>query len=113
MSLPASNARLTMILGGGFSEDYDEPATNGTPKWTGDADAYVVDKVRTAVTAAGLARVKTTYVVIPVDLADGIESGDTVTYTINGTSVSRVVWEIEAHEIAGTARLHFKDTEEA
>lgn len=112
-SLPASNATLTAINAPGLSEDYDEPATDGTPRWTGTVDCYVVNKIRTLVGTAGLNRVKTTYLVVPYDIGETVESGDTVVFTLEGESVSRVVWEIDPAKIAGTTRLHFQDAKVA
>jgi hypothetical protein len=110
-ALPVANATLTQITGPGYSEDYDEAATSGTVKWSGSVGAYIVEQVKTAVAATGLARVKTTYVVVPADVASDVDAGDSLTFQRDGATHTRVVWDTEIHEVAGTARLHLQDAQ--
>lgn len=112
-SLPAANATITSVADGGFSEDYDATATAGTAKWTGNEDCYVVEQIRTVLAPDGLNRLKTIYLVVPADLGATVESGDTVAYLKDGTSLTGVVWEVQVAKIAGTARLHLQDARTA
>lgn len=118
--LPQVNARLLQISSGGIAGDWDQPAGPGLAKWQGDADAYVQERVRTALpTAPGaVIRVKDTSIVISSDLVDEegnsilIASGDVFTFTFRGITHQRVASDEVSAYLPGMAiqeyvRVHF------
>lgn len=65
------------------SENYTRAATNPTVKWEGEADAYVIRKIRSALNESGeLNRAQETSIIIPGDLSPTIDvlAGDTITF---------------------------------
>src|SRR4051794_37094397 len=44
--LPQANATLTQVAGAGLPAEYDRAATAGAVKWSGAADAYVLEERR-------------------------------------------------------------------
>jgi hypothetical protein len=117
MLLPQSNAILTQIAGGGLSEDDGgaTPAGADTAKWTGTASAYVHEEVLAVAGPAGLNEARQTYIVIPGNFAPDVTilPEDTITFTYDGTSRTRIVRQIERHTLPGhlkTVRCHFRDT---
>ena len=109
MGLPATNAVLTKIAGGGFSEDFDQGDATENVKWLGSEDAYLVEKVASSVTGQGLEQARIDYLILPYSVAQPITVGDIVTYAQGAAPVSRKVRTIETHKIAGTTRLYLWD----
>lgn len=94
LDLPQRNAILTAIAGGGTTEDYDSPAGADDPKWEGEADAWVHDSARAGSDlGGGFNLVKTTWVVIPGELAPFVAMGDSVSLERDGVASTREVRE--------------------
>lgn len=113
--LPQTNARLTLIAGGGFTEDYDDADAADTAKWQGDADAYFSERVLNTVGDADTI-VKRSYLIIPSDLlpALSVEVEDTLTFVFADTTLTRKVAEIVDARLVGvpgggSTRLYLKD----
>lgn len=106
-ALAQHNAHLTRIAGGGTSEDYDQPAGSDTARWTGSEEAHVTELVVEQVDGTGLNQVKETRVLIPSTVQVVPDTGDTVTYSVNGTETSREVQQVEDHSSLGFYRLRF------
>ncbi len=98
MSLPQSNARLLSIVPPNNAEDYDSPGTAGTPKWSGDTDAYITESVIQSTSQGRLDRYKRTSIVIPGDLRPAVDlaTGDVVTYSYAGVMFARKVVDFRA-----------------
>lgn len=112
MRLPATNATLTELAGGGTSANYDQDASAGTPTWSGSESAYLVEKLTSIYNAerGALDRVRQSYLVVPYELVAFAVLGGTATFTNgDGNSQTRTVQNVERHEIAGTARLWLAD----
>jgi hypothetical protein len=109
--LPLANARLTKVAGGGASEDFDQPAGAAAAKWSGDEDAYLVEKLVNSVTPQGLDQLRQDYLVIPAGLAGNVTTDDQVTYlrASDNVTATRKVKQIENHPVAGTCRLYLWD----
>jgi hypothetical protein len=109
--LPSHNARLSAVLSPGSSEDYDVSAGAGSAKWSGDAEALVVEHVLEAVSGEGLDQAKQTHVEIPSNHGVTIKPEDYVTYTPTGASsaVTRRVKEVIAPPLVGVVRVFLWD----
>lgn len=114
MSLPQVNARLKSIEGGGFTEDYDAPATVGTLKWEGDTGVYVTESVMQSTASGRLDRFKRTTVIIPGNLRPvvDLQSGDMLTYDYAGTEFKRKVVDYQAHMLPGLPQTVKIDVED-
>lgn len=108
-ALAQHNARLTKIAGGGFSEDGSFTAGSDTARWTGSVLAHVTETTLEQVDGNGLNQVKETRVLIPSTVNVVPATGDTVTYTLNGTEYNRDVQQVEDHSALGFYRLLFWD----
>lgn len=106
--LPQTNARLISIAPPGATEDWDQPAgPTGTPKWQGNTDAYVLEKVRTVYAQGTGAMVKQRdiRIIIAGTLKDAagqpltINTGDVVTYRWRGTTHARRVMDYSAPDL--------------
>jgi hypothetical protein len=109
--LPQTNARITTVRAAGASEDYDLTEGQGAVKWSGDEDAYVVERVTTTFAAEGaLNKIRDINVIIPdslVDVADQplvVKTGDIVTYTFEGATHTRRVLEYTHAYLPGVSR---------
>lgn len=114
--LPASNARLLEIGAGEFTADYDQPATQGPPRWEGSADAYVVEELKTSRLiesgAAGSVAVDervVTYIVLEASIGRIAQRGDTITYATEEGTRTRTVRNTRTTPIVGTTRITFED----
>lgn len=123
--LPQTNAQITAIertegtATGGYTEDYDRPATDpdadtveGEAIWTGQQDAYLIEKRQRVVSGAGRDLVKTRTLLIEPTLE--VNEGDTLAWTRlkSGLSDSGKVLVIERPELPGRqplARLTLED----
>lgn len=104
--LPQTNARLVSISTDGSSEDWDQPVgAAGAPKWQGDSDAYVQEKVRTVFSdrEGALKKFRDVTVIIPSAVAAGgsqgtlvVQTGDIVTYIFRGIQHTRRVMDYSA-----------------
>jgi hypothetical protein len=118
MFLPQSNARLTSIHVAGASEDYDLSEGQGAVKWTGDEDAYVIERVTTTFAAQGaLQKIRDINVIIPDSLLDVdgdplvVKTGDIVSYKFEGGNHTRRVLEYTHAYLPGVSkymRLHLE-----
>lgn len=82
LTLPQRNATVTLVASGGTSEDYDVAAGADAAEWTGEADAWLHDKVELMSNGTGgRDLVRRTYLVVPGQLGRRIDSGDNVTFT--------------------------------
>jgi hypothetical protein len=109
--LPFHNAYLTAIKGGGTSEDYDADEGAGTPKWSGEAQAHVVEEVVEVPNAGGaLNEFRRTYVSVPSTVRPSPEltSGDTIVFTKDGVTHERELRRVEPLEV-GIIRLYLVD----
>lgn len=109
MSLPASNARLLKIQGGGFSEDYDQAAGADADRWSGSAGVYLVDRVLVATAPEGRDELRQTYLVVATDPGTRALVGDSLVLEQDGVEQTREVRQVEDHRIAGTVRLYLFD----
>lgn len=115
--LPASNATLTSIMGGGFTADYDQPATSGTARWQGTVGVYVVEEIITVASATRRAgegadsvnELTRTYLVLDAELGRLVQTGDTLTYTLDGVTSTRVARNVRVTPIVSTARVTFEN----
>lgn len=105
---------------GGYSEDYDRPATDpeaesseGGDLWNGSADAYYIERRQRVSVAAGRNLVRSRTLILqndlpPIDFAEG----DTVTWLFNSNTESGQVLVVEAHRANGVepvVRLSLED----
>ncbi len=109
MIFPVTNARLTLVAGGGFTEDYGLPEGADTTRWTGDVGAYVTDRVLEQVNGNSADQVRVTRLTIPANLGLEVNTGDSVTWSQYGTVRTRRVRNIEDHTVTGTIRLNLWD----
>jgi hypothetical protein len=109
MRLPLVNATLTVIAGGGGDANYDTPAGADLPKWEGEEDAYVVEELVEVQRDDSVDELQRTSIVITAERADGVERGDTLTYSYRGQTHTREVRDLRVAVLAGTARLVFTD----
>lgn len=109
MFLPYHNARLTRVAGGGASENYDQAVGTDSDRWAGDAEAQILERVLEQVNGERLDQVKQTTLVIPSNLGIEVATGDTVTYVVGGTSVSRDVRDVASHPEVGIVRLQLEN----
>lgn len=93
MALPQTNARITRVertegtATGGYSEDYDRPATDpesaggeGADKWNGSADAYYIERRQRFVSdVRRLVKSRTLVVAMDTTPID-FEEGDVLTW---------------------------------
>lgn len=105
MSLPQSNARITQVKASGSSEDYDRSQGNGSSKWTGDREAYVLEQWKTTYSKSegGQSRQKRVTMYIPLDMVDtwSLLTGDFVTYTFNGAQTTRKIQDVTPNVYPG------------
>lgn len=85
------NARLTVVAGAGASEDYGRDSSVGASKWTGDEGIYLREKAERADGPTGTSLVVTRLVVAPADLGIDFASGDALTLTRDGDTVTETV----------------------
>lgn len=107
--LPVENVRLTSIVGGGFSEDWDDAAGTDTIKWSGDLGAYVQDRVLAQTVGNALSEAKQTTLTLNAIPNVDIVTGDTITYTQYGNPVTKVARDVEDHRVIGILRVHVRD----
>lgn len=112
--LPQANATLTAIRAPGFSAEGETPATEGTARWTGSADAYVSEEQVTSTVAGRLDLFRKDVLVIPGTLrpAVSIQLGDAVTFSYAGAQQTRIVRAVRARLLNGvpqTVRLDLED----
>lgn len=111
--LPYTNATLTAVTGVGMSADYDTPASSGTTRWTGSAGIYVAEEIVEAIspptatssTSNRIDEIKQTRLELPYDVGKVVVRGDTLTYTYEGASVSRVAGTISHAALVGRVRV--------
>lgn len=111
--LPYTNATLTAIAPVGSSADYDQPASAGIPRWTGEAGIYVADEVKeiigtssaSAAVADRIDEVVVTRVEIPYNIGRLVKRGDTITYIYEGQPVTRTAGTITHAPLVGRVRI--------
>lgn len=87
MRLPHGNARITAVTGKGYSEDWDSAGTTAaSARWTGVADAFVVDERRNVYDGERASTVVTRSVVVPAEL--DVRIGDSLTMTYQGAPLT-------------------------
>lgn len=123
--LPQHNARIVKVeraggtSGGGFTADYDRPATDpegapegaGADAWAGDAPAYYMER-RERVLGAETRSLITRRSLIVSSRKPEVEfrEEDTVRFTFRGEELSGVVEAVEERQIPGvpgSTRLTF------
>lgn len=119
MSLPQSNATLLMVSQVGASEDWDATDATGSMLWSGLADAYVQEKIRTnfSQTSGALTKSKDLQIVLPATMYDNdgnqlnLNSGDVLTFQWRGQTHSRRIIEYNGAVLAGIPnylRVHLR-----
>ena len=81
--LPQSNATLLLVARDSGTENYTLVEKIPTPKWEGEVDAYVNQRIMSGFNQAGeLNRTLAVDIIIPSDLepATTVEAGDTIEY---------------------------------
>lgn len=107
--IPFTNAALTAIRRGGTAEDYDQPATSGAARWTGNLGVYVAEELRQLETAGDIDEVILTRVEIPYQVGALVARGDTLTYTYEGASQTRTARNLVRAELVGRVRVTLED----
>lgn len=120
--LPQTNARLLSIQSDGTSEDWEAAAGAGTPKWSGNADAYVIEKVRTSFSQneGALIKFREIQIIVSAAMLDAVGdpldilTGDIVTWMKRGQTHTRRVMDYtdaDMPELPGSMlyrRLHME-----
>lgn len=113
MELPAiTNATLTAVHGPGFSPDYEQPATEGTAKFSGAEDVFFSEVTERIDNGGASDVVVRRSVVLDAALAVDFEIGDTLALTFEGdarTATVRRVGRTTAPGLAGVTRLVVED----
>jgi hypothetical protein len=105
-TLPAANATITRIAGGGVSEDFDRPAGPDTVRWQGEADAYRSQRTEQVARVDTLDIVTTTTVVVPIDIAQLVQIGDTISLSTGDEMEQQMtVTQLRLNPLGGTGRL--------
>jgi hypothetical protein len=107
--IPYANATLTAITPVASSADYDQLATDGTPRWTGELGIYVVEERREVLGADREDEVLQTRVEIPYAIGRLAERGDTLTYTYENAIARRVAATITRAQLVGRVRVLLED----
>jgi hypothetical protein len=109
MAIPFSNAALTKITSVGSGDDYDQPASTGTDRWTGSVGIYVAEEIVEVLGNERVDEVKQTRLEIPYAVGQLIVRGDTLTYTYEGAQVPRVAGTISRAQLIGRVRVLLED----
>ena len=111
--LPYANARLTMVQPPGASEDYDQTASAGTAKWTGELDISVLDEFVDQVAGGVLNRAKVTTLTIPLTAGlrtVALTDGDVLTYIQDGITLARTARAVTPRQPLGMVECACWDT---
>lgn len=106
--IPFTNATLTAIKGGGFSENYDQNESGDTTRWSGSEPVYVGEE-RLTEQGRRLEHTSRAYVAIPQSLGIAVKQGDAVFFTHKSQPKERAVDDIRDLDLAGVTRLYFTD----
>ena len=110
--LPLTNATLTAVAGPGFTEDYDDPATAGSSKWSGSEDvtfSEITERVQIGGESNTIVRRS---LIVDSELAVSWAIGDVLTVTYDGaarTVTVRRVGKTLATGLDGVVRLVLDD----
>lgn len=112
--MPSHNSRLQTVSASGGSEDYTSPpSATLTPKWTGDAEALVVEHVVAVQNGERLDQVKQAHMEIPSNLGVDVAPDDLVTYLDRaGRTATRRVQQVQTPQLVGVIRIFLWDTPE-
>jgi hypothetical protein len=111
--IPYVNATLTAITPVGTSADYDTPATDGTPRWTGTLGIYVAEEVvetiatpsATSAVSNRIDEILQTRLELPYTVGRLVKRGDTLTYTYEGAAVTRTAGTLSHAPLVGRVRV--------
>lgn len=107
--VPATNATLTSVAGGGTTEDYDQPAGTDTTRWTGSTGIYVVEELLTQLRdGSSVDELNHTRLYLPLDVGGVVQRGDTLTYDRGGTQ-TRIARTVAVHDFVGLAVVTLED----
>ena len=111
--LPAlTNAMLTAVSGPGFTEDYDDPGTSGSGKWTGTEEVLFSEQAERVQIGGSSNIIVARYVVVDAELDVPWEIGDVLTLTYDGDAKTVTVRRISktlATGLDGVVRLVLDD----
>lgn len=106
--LPPINAALTEVRSPDSTDDYTgEVISEGEVRWSGDAPAYMTEKVIVETAQGNVDQLIVTRIVIPSTIE--VRNGDLLTYAKNGESATRTVRNIEERSDYGFTRIYFHD----
>jgi len=103
--IPFANVRLQKVEGSGTSEDYGQAEGLDAARWTGDADAYLGERLVTEIENGELNQVGLRRLTFAANLNTGVQLGDHVTYEQDGILRRRQVREIEELDVVGLIRV--------
>lgn len=113
MSLPQSNAALTLIAQPGGSEDYDTDASAGPTRWAGTTRAYVLAETERVSSGTDSTVLVTRTLILPATLASVVSQGDILTVVPDiGTPLTVAARQIRVAKIPGvpgTIRIELED----
>jgi hypothetical protein len=108
-TLPQSNATVTLIAGGGFSEDYGVPDGADVERWRGARRCYVDESLVTTVVGEDVNEVTRTRLILAPEPGRQVKRGDKVTYRYNGEVSTRKVRDVAMHSVSGEVTLALED----
>jgi hypothetical protein len=79
VSLPQTNATLTLVEAAGVSEDFDRPAGAGAQKWTGRAGVYLRQREERVTQGDRSSVVISRALIVPASLGIDWSEGDQLT----------------------------------
>lgn len=100
---PQTNSALIQISSDGQSDDWDVTQATGSAVWSGSADAYVQEKIRTnfSQSAGALVKTKDLQIVLDMPFAGRINTGHVLSFTWRGQTISRRVMEYNGADMGG------------
>lgn len=108
--IPYANATLTKIVPLSASDDYEDVATEGTPRWESTVGVYVIDERVELQSGDAVNEVIQTRVEVPWRVGKLIERGDRLTYTDeNGDVQERAAGTLTSTVLAGRVRVLLED----
>lgn len=103
------NGRLSRITSAAGPANYDEPATGGADRWTGDVGITVRERHVEQIAGGRIDQIDETHVILPYSIGSQVQRGDVLTFVYEGRTETRTAGTIVHSQMAGRVRVDLEN----